>query len=158
MKTFKINGSSMMPYFKHGQVIKLSKCNNFKVGDIIVYNTENIKVWHRIVKFKCNQSYALTKGDNCLHFDSFKIELNENSEYYVLRHRGQEIIARTSNVYGKIFDVYINIFHKNVLLSKFCHSKLGDFFIKFLEKLQNINLKLLLYLNLLDINIEDSYE
>lgn len=61
-----VHGDSMLPLLKDGDTIKIEKCNEYKIGDVVAYilkQQEGFKVIiHRIVFVR--KIYVLTRGDN----------------------------------------------------------------------------------------------
>lgn len=62
MKQFVIERTSMYPILLEGDEVIIGKSNNFKVGDILVYNKNASLVSHRLIKVK--PEYFILKGDN----------------------------------------------------------------------------------------------
>lgn len=60
----KIYGSSMYPFFKEGDdiLIKKREITDLKVGDVVLYNNNNILIVHRILSI--GNDSIITKGDN----------------------------------------------------------------------------------------------
>src|SRR5665647_3441092 len=71
--SYKLKGNSMYPTLKAGDIGIVEKCSleDLKIGDIIVYKTNNILVGHRLVHISIsNTKYLLTtKGDKCYKSD-----------------------------------------------------------------------------------------
>jgi len=71
--SYKLKGNSMYPTLKAGDVGLVEKCSieDLKVGDILVYKTNNTLVSHRLVDISiANTEYILTtKGDKCYKSD-----------------------------------------------------------------------------------------
>jgi len=71
--SYKLKGNSMYPTLKAGDVGLVEKCSieDLKVGDILVYKTNNTLVGHRLVDISiANTEYILTtKGDKCYKSD-----------------------------------------------------------------------------------------
>jgi signal peptidase I len=69
--TATVKGSSMLPYLKDGDVIAVSKCDNFEIGDVVVYKAENEYIVHRIIDIvkAGTHIFYITKGDNCTAAD-----------------------------------------------------------------------------------------
>ena len=70
-----VHGDSMLPTLKDGNVIKIEKCNEYRIGDIVVFYTivENqLKIIvHRVIFVR--KTYVLTKGDNNDFVDPIKV-------------------------------------------------------------------------------------
>jgi signal peptidase I len=72
---FLVQGGSMLPTLKPGQKIKILKTKDVKIGDIIIFKSNNLKrkknknfrVIHRVVKINGNQ--IITKGDHRYNCD-----------------------------------------------------------------------------------------
>lgn len=65
-----VNGNSMEPGFKKGDLVILRTTDNYRVGDIVAYKYPKLgNVFHRIVEIKGN-SFTM-KGDNNSWFDSY---------------------------------------------------------------------------------------
>lgn len=77
--SYKLKGNSMYPALKAGDVGLVEKCSieDLKVGDILVYKTNNTLVGHRLIDISiANTEYTLTtKGDKC-----YKSDIPFNSE------------------------------------------------------------------------------
>lgn len=73
-----IGSNSMMPIYERGDAIiyKKEKSSNVKEGDILVFRENNILITHRVIEIiKSNNHYQfITKGDNNLNNDNFKVE------------------------------------------------------------------------------------
>lgn len=115
---FLINGNSMFPFLKNGDLIRIKTVTSLQLGDIVVFTAPNgKKIFHRVVLLKDEE--VLCKGDNCLHFD--RIEYDFGEQYHVLRHWMQKEFAKVSFCFGNL--VYKHYqkdpirFHKNTLLS-----------------------------------------
>ena len=70
-----VYGDSMLPILKDGDTVKVQKCNEYKIGDIVAYfiivdNKLKIVI-HRIVLKR--KEYLLTKGDNNNFIDNIKV-------------------------------------------------------------------------------------
>lgn len=78
-KPLVVISGSMEPTLKVGGILyyKQEKIKDFKEGDILVYQLNDIIISHRIVKILDNS--FITKGDN-----SETIDINEVSEYQIL--------------------------------------------------------------------------
>ena len=83
-----VMGTSMEPVLKDGDVIKVKPCNNYEIGDIIVFlYKNNALLVHRLIKKR--NKILLCKGDN-----SFRLE--EVEEEYVL---GKVISINSNHIY-----------------------------------------------------------
>ena len=62
---YKVEGDSMEPTLKPGDLVVAMPSDNYQVGDIIIFKNErqNLMVVHRIVNKTENDNY-ITKGDN----------------------------------------------------------------------------------------------
>lgn len=74
-----VMSNSMKPHFERGDIIiykKIQNVDNIKVNDIICYQSDNIKVMHRVVKIEIvnDKKYFTTKGDNLLSNDPLKVK------------------------------------------------------------------------------------
>ena len=78
-KPLVVISGSMEPTLKVGGILyyKQEKIKDFKEGDILVYQLNDIIISHRIMKILDNS--FITKGDN-----SETIDINEVSEYQIL--------------------------------------------------------------------------
>ena len=100
-----IRGDSMWPFLRNGDVITPIEVENLKIGDIVIFTTEdNMKVFHRVVLLDKNEIKC--KGDNCLHFDWIKY--NFGSTYRVIRHRFQYSAAKLSRYWGNHYNYRYN--------------------------------------------------
>lgn len=71
----RVEGDSMLPLIKNGDIIRFKRVLSLEKGDIIIYKSWNDKVvCHRLVNI--NNKYILTKGDNCWYND---FRINKNS-------------------------------------------------------------------------------
>lgn len=76
---YRLNGSSMYPTIKDGQVYRcVENFETLEKGDIISFkdSTVNHIITHRIHKVKSNGLYR-TKGDNNQNFDRFLVNRSE---------------------------------------------------------------------------------
>lgn len=65
-KLRRISGSSMLPTFRHGQVVVFGKSRGtLKPGDVVMVCINNREIVKRIVRTKDRRMYVL--GDNPLH-------------------------------------------------------------------------------------------
>lgn len=78
-KPLVIISGSMEPILKVGGILyyKQEKIENFKEGDVLVYQLNDLIISHRIIKIIDNS--FITKGDN-----SETIDVNEVSKYQIL--------------------------------------------------------------------------
>lgn len=73
-----VMSNSMKPIFERGDIIvyqKVEDNNDIKIGDIICYQLDDIKVMHRVVKITeiNNKKYFTTRGDNLKTDDPLKV-------------------------------------------------------------------------------------
>lgn len=70
-----VHGNSMLPTLKDGDMIKVEKCNEYRIGDIVVFHTiveKQLKIIvHRVIFIR--KTYVLTKGDNNDFVDPIKV-------------------------------------------------------------------------------------
>lgn len=114
---FRINGNSMFPILKDGDIITTTTVTSLQLGDIVVFTAPNGKrIFHRVVLLE--NEHILCKGDNCLHFD--RIEYDFGEQYLVLRHWMQKEFAKVSSYFGNLLNKFYEKdpikFHKNTLL------------------------------------------
>ena len=74
--TLSIGSNSMESYLHRGDVVIVEKLsdnqiNNIQIGDVLVYNKDNIVVVHRVSEV--NQNYFKTKGDNNENVDNWLV-------------------------------------------------------------------------------------
>jgi signal peptidase I len=68
-----VQGVSMLPVLKQGDVITIQKQGNYKIGDILVFNYKNNELLvHRLLMIKNNKYYC--KGDNAFRLEDIKSE------------------------------------------------------------------------------------
>jgi signal peptidase I len=68
-----VQGVSMLPVLKHGDVITIQKQDNYRIGDILVFTYKsNELLVHRLLMIKNNKYYC--KGDNALRLEDIKHE------------------------------------------------------------------------------------
>jgi len=71
--SIKMQGYSMYPTLRAGDVGNVQKCvpEDLKIGDIIVFRSNNKLVAHRLIQIKSTKGirFYLTKGDKNYHFD-----------------------------------------------------------------------------------------
>ncbi|MBW6442068.1 signal peptidase I [Patescibacteria group bacterium] len=81
VKVLRVISNSMEPEIKKGSLVIMSKQNNYKVGDIISYKTDQntVPVTHRIEKiFKIKGNhFFITKGDSNQEEDPYPISEKE---------------------------------------------------------------------------------
>ena len=70
-----VHGDSMLPSLKDGDTIKVEKCNEYKISDVVAYFVViegKLKIIvHRVIFARKN--YVLTKGDNNDFVDPIKV-------------------------------------------------------------------------------------
>lgn len=72
----RINGDSMLPDLQNNEIVKIVKCDNYELGDVVLFVYENkYLLIHRIVSL--NKDYYFCKGDN-----AFKIEQIPHKNVY----------------------------------------------------------------------------
>lgn len=74
-----VMSNSMKPYFERGDIVIYKKINNIddlKINDIICYQSDDIKIMHRIINIDTinNKKYFSTKGDNLISKDPLKVK------------------------------------------------------------------------------------
>jgi signal peptidase I len=60
--TFTINGNSMKPSLFPGDTVKIAACHDYRVGDIVLYESETRLIVHRIMDMR--GELVVTKGDH----------------------------------------------------------------------------------------------
>jgi len=115
--SYKLKGNSMYPTLKAGDVGLVEKCSieDLKVGDILVYKTNNTLVGHRLVDiFIANTEYILTtKGDKC-----YKSDIPFNSEALLGRINTfirKERVKKTDSIRMKMLSFIALHFSKQVI-------------------------------------------
>ena len=83
ISAFKVQGSSMLPTFKHNQIvsIKLLNISDVKVGDVIIFKKFTHFTMHRVIDIIKDDSYYAfkTKGDGNIYEDDYIV----NGEEYL---------------------------------------------------------------------------
>lgn len=66
MIKLEVKGKSMLPLIKIGDQIEIEQVKDIKIGDIIVFNTKNFPIVHRVIgKYKIKgKKFFVHKGDN----------------------------------------------------------------------------------------------
>lgn len=68
-----VQGISMLPVLKLGDIITIQKQENYKIGDILVFSYKNKELLvHRLLKIKNNKYYC--KGDNAFRLEDIEFE------------------------------------------------------------------------------------
>ena len=74
-----VNGDSMLPILKNGDMVKVQNCNLYKLGDIVAYflvvDGKLKLIVHRVIFVR--KTYVLTKGDNNEFIDTMKVGYNQ---------------------------------------------------------------------------------
>ena len=67
-----VNGNSMEPHFHYGDLVIAHRASDYRVGDIVVYRSAELKsfVFHRIIAL--NLDHFVLKGDNNSWTDSYQ--------------------------------------------------------------------------------------
>ncbi len=67
-----VNGNSMEPHFHYGDLVIASRASDYQIGDIVVYQSAELKnlVFHRIIGL--NLDHFILKGDNNTWTDSYQ--------------------------------------------------------------------------------------
>lgn len=109
-----VSTNSMYPTIISGSIIEIKKFDEYKVGDVIILETSNGFLVHRIIKI--NKNAVVTKGDN---------NINEDECYQVADIRGKVIRVNGNN--RGLYD-YFNL----------AKNKIKNFFRFFFIKIKNL--------------------
>ena len=60
-----LSGMSMFPFLRHGDIVQIETVDveKLKIGDVIVFKTEDKWVAHRLIKRNIKQNLFYTRGD-----------------------------------------------------------------------------------------------
>lgn len=71
-----VHGNSMLPLISDGDKVKIKKCSEYHIGDVVAYfmvSESKLRIIiHRVI-FK-RPNYLLTKGDNNNFIDKIRVE------------------------------------------------------------------------------------
>ncbi len=108
--SFVNTGTSMLPYINVGDLVIVKKEDNYKVGDVISFITnENFVNTHRVISIKSN--FYKTKGDNNKFNDGEEIAKSKIYGKVVL------VVSNFGNFYSFLIKNYLYIFIGLILLS-----------------------------------------
>lgn len=120
--TLRLNGISMYPLLKAGDVATIEKCNvdSLKRGDIAVFKSENKWIVHRYFKKELidNTYLITTKGDSRMWIDPPFLEDKFIGKMTSFRRR-ERVFNLSSNFYSILGSIIVNTSRLNTLFFVF---------------------------------------
>ena len=113
-RIYSMIGSSMNPTLFEPMILETSKADRYYPGDVVVFNSKNKTIVHRIIKV--NQTGYITRGDNNLNDDE-PIDFHDILGKVIMAFRGNKRYKVCGNKQGYLLHRYLQIRKK--LLHRF---------------------------------------